>query len=66
MQAALATFGDVPVMVINEQTGYWEPVHEIIQLHPYNKNGCMNRAEPVNAIALSRNEGNSPDRILSS
>ena len=58
-------YGDVPVMLMDEEDGRWCPVKEVMKLHPYtDKHGCLNRAEPVNAIALSRTGGNAPDLVL--
>ena len=64
-RAAQKQYGDVSVMLLNEETGRWEPIAQISKLHPYTaKYGCLNRAEPVNGIALSRRGGNAPDLVL--
>jgi len=65
LHAAQKQYGDVPVNLLNEESGNWHPLAEVIKLHPYTaKHGCLNRAEPVNAIALTRISGNAPDLIL--
>lgn len=64
-RAAQTQYGDVSAMLLNEETGRWEPIAQISKLHPYTaKYGCLNRAEPVNGIALSRRGGNAPDLVL--
>jgi hypothetical protein len=65
LRAARKQYGDVPVNLLNEESGNWHPLAEVIKLHPHTaKHGCLNRAEPVNAIALTRISGNAPDLIL--
>jgi hypothetical protein len=67
LQAAYYVFGDVPIVLMNEETGDWCPIGEVLKLHPYTgKHGCMNRGEPVNAIAMTRGRGNWADLVLSS
>ena len=65
LRAAQKQFGDVSVNLMDEESGYWHPIAQVLKLHPYTaKHGCLNRAEPVNAIALTRNGGNAPDLVL--
>ena len=65
LRAAKKQYGDVPVMLMDEEDGRWCPVKEVMKLHPNtDPHGCLNRAEPVNAIALSRTGGNAPDLVL--
>ncbi len=62
---ALAVYGDVPVKLLDSETGNWNPVQSVIKLHPYTgKHGCMNRAEPVNALAISECRNNAEDLVL--
>lgn len=54
-----------PLIALLVAAGNWNPLAEVLKLHPYTAaHGCLNRNEPVNAIALSRNGGNSPDLVL--
>lgn len=65
LKAAQRSFGDVPVVLMDEETGYWHPICAILKLHPYTaQHGCMNREEPVNAVAITRHGGNAPDLVL--
>lgn len=65
LQAAHKEFGDVPVKLIDDESGRYVPVYQAIKLHPFTApHGCMNRKEPVNAIAITRSMGNSPDLVL--
>lgn len=65
LRAAQKQFGDIPVKLMDEESGNWLPLAEVIKLHPYTaEHRFLNRAEPVNAIALTRNEGNTPDLVL--
>ena len=58
-------FGDVPVKLIDSETGNWHAVSQVLKLHPYTSlHGCMNRDQPVNAIALSKNSGGARDLVL--
>ena len=59
-------FGDVPVKLSDDESGDWHNIAQVIKLHPYTApHGCMNRAEPVNAVAITRKFGNADDLILS-
>ena len=65
LRKAQKQFGDVPVNLMDEESGNWHPLAEVLKLHPYTaEHGCLNRAEPVNAIALTRSGGNAPDLVL--
>ena len=65
LRAAQKQFGDVPVNLMDEESGNWHPLAQVIKLHPYTApHGFMNRAEPVNAIALTRNGGIADDLVL--
>ena len=65
LRDAQKQFGDVPVNLMDEESGYWHPVAQVLKLHPYTaEHGCLNRAEPVNAIAITRSGGNAPDIVL--
>jgi len=65
LRMAQKQFGDVPVMLMAEESGRWEPLAQVQKLHPYTAPyGCLNRADPVNGIALARSYGGSPDLVL--
>ncbi|MDA1178797.1 MAG: hypothetical protein O2931_08385 [Planctomycetota bacterium] len=65
LRAAKKQFGDVPVNLMDEESGNWHPLAEVIKLHPYTAQyGCLNRNDPVDAIAITRNGGNAPDLVL--
>jgi hypothetical protein len=65
LRAAQKQFGDVTVNLMDGESGNWHPLAEVLKLHPYTaQHGCMNRAEPVNAIALTRSGGHAPDLVL--
>lgn len=65
LRAAQKQFGDNPVMLMNEESGEWHPIMEVIKLHPYTAEyGCLNRSEPVNGIGISRHSGNALDLVL--
>jgi hypothetical protein len=62
---ALATYGDVDVKLMNSETGDWKPVQSVIKLHPYTgPHGCMNRTQPVNALAITDCCNNAEDLTL--
>ncbi len=65
LQKSIHAYGDVRVQLMNEETGDWWPVKEVIKLHPYTgQHGCLNRAEPVNAIGMCRSGRNAPDLVI--
>ncbi len=65
LQKALKDYGDNPVQIMNEESGYWCCITQIIKLHPYNgEYGCMNRKEPVNAIGIIRGFSAAKDLVL--
>ena len=66
LQNAKKEFGDVPVMLMDEEAGGWEYVFEVCKLHPYTGiYGSMDRSKPVNAIAMVRIKGfSSEDSLL--
>lgn len=65
LRDAQKQFGDVPVKLMDEESGNWHPLAQVMKLHPYTApHGCLNRAEPVNAIALTRSGGNAEDLVL--
>ena len=62
---ALAEYGDVPVQLMDSETGDWRPAQSLIKLHPYTgKNGRMNREQPVNALAITKCQNNAKDLVL--
>ena len=65
LNVAQKDFGNVDVKLIDAETGDYNPIIEIIKLHPFTGgHGCMNRNEPVNTIAFMDFGGNSPDLVL--
>lgn len=59
-------YGDVSAGLMNEETGDWWPIAEVLKLHPFTGvHGCMNRADPVNMVGLSRTGKNAPDLVIS-
>jgi hypothetical protein len=53
-------------VLMNEETGNWHPIGEVLKLHPYTGLcGCMDRTKPVDAIGITRGKGNAPDLVLS-
>lgn len=51
--------------MMNPETGDWHPIESVIKLHPYTgPHGCMNRAQPVNALAVTRCRNNAEDLVL--
>lgn len=65
LRDAQKKFGDVPVKLMDEESGNWHPLAEVLKLHPYTaQHGCLNRTEPVNAIALTRIGGSASDLVL--
>ena len=66
LQKTHLEYGDVDILLMNEDTGNWHPIGEVLKLHPYTgQYGCMNRSEPINAIGVTRGKGNAPDLVLS-
>lgn len=66
LRSSQKQFGDVTVKLLDEDSGNWQPLAQVLKLYPYtDKHGCMNRNEPVNAIAFTRTGGHAPDLILS-
>ena len=65
LQMAHLEYGDVPVQLMNPETGDWDVVQSVIKLHPYNgPHGCMNRTQPVNALAITKCRNNAEDLVL--
>lgn len=53
LKQAKKDFGDVPVTLVNGETGQYVPIMEATKLHPHTgQYGCINRSEPVNGISL--------------
>ena len=53
LKQAKKDFGDVPVMLLDSETGANVPIMEVQKLHPYTgQYGCLNRSEPVNGIRI--------------
>lgn len=53
LQNAKKDFGDVDVQLMDSDTGRWNDVQMVIKLHPFTDQwGCLNRAEPVNAVGI--------------
>ena len=65
LQNAKKEFGDVPVMLMNEEMWSWEYLAEVSKLHPYTGlHGSMDRSKPADAIAMVRVKGFSSDLLL--
>jgi len=65
LRSAKKQFGDVPAFLMNEETGDWHLIAQVIKLHPYTApHGCLNRAEPVNGVAFVRSGGGASDLVL--
>lgn len=65
LQIAKALYGDMPVRLLDPDTGDWHNVKQVLKLHPYNgEYGCMNRKEKVNAFAVMETDNNAPDLII--
>jgi hypothetical protein len=60
---AKKAFGDVPVNLIDSETGNNIPIAEIFKNHPLTQ-GLFDRSEPVNGVVISRTAGNSADLVL--
>lgn len=57
LTAARKQFGDIPVHLIDPESGYFNPIGSVMRLHPRtDPNGCTNRAAPVYGIALLEGE----------
>jgi len=55
LKQAKKDFGDVPVMLVDSESGYNVPILEVQKLHPYTgQYGCLNRKEPVNGISIQQ------------
>ena len=66
LQMTHLEYGDVDIVLMNEETGNWHPIGEVLKLHPYTGLcGCMDRTKPVDAIGITRGKGNAPDLVLS-
>lgn len=53
LTAAKKQFGDIPVHLIDPESGHFNPIGSAMRLHPHtDPNGCTNRAAPVYGIAL--------------
>ncbi len=62
---ALDAFGDNDVKLMDYETGDWHTIKTVIKLHPYTgPHGCMNRAQPVNSLAVTSCDNNTEDLIL--
>lgn len=65
LQAAKKNYGDVPVKLIDSESGDYVLVKEVIKLHPFTTGyGFMNRGKPVNSIAICSNTSNAEDLVL--
>lgn len=65
LRMAHLEYGDVDVKLMNPETGDWMPVKSVIKLHPYTgPHGCMNRAQPVNALAITDCRNHAEDLVL--
>ena len=65
LNAAQKAFGDVPVKIIDADSGYYLNLKQVYKIHPYTAQyGCLNRNEPVNGIVLSSDTCNAPDLVL--
>ena len=62
--AANEAFGDVDVRLMDEETGNWWNVAEILKIHPRGPNGCTDRTQPVMAVGLVRRGGYSDDLVI--
>lgn len=58
-------FGDVDCVICDPEDGRKRPIKQILKLHPYtDPYGCLNRAEPVNAVEFSMISSNAEDLVL--
>jgi hypothetical protein len=65
LRDAQKKYGDMPVNLLNEESGNWHPLTDVLKLHPYTgPHGCFDRNAAANAIGLSRTGGNTPDIVL--
>ena len=65
LQNAKKEFGDVPVMILDEEAGGWEYIFEVLKLHPYTGlHGSIDRSKPVHGIGMVRSKGFSSDLLL--
>ena len=65
LQKAKKAHGNVPVTMVDSETGFLVHVQEVIKSHPFTAQyGCLNRNEPVSAIVLHMHKGNASDLIL--
>lgn len=65
LQNAKKQFGDVPVMLIDEEAGGWEYLADVLKLHPYTGlHGSIDRSKPVYGVAMVRVKGFSSDSLL--
>lgn len=67
LQDAQRHFGDIPVTLMNEETGDWQPLAEVAKGHPIcSRGGGMDRKQAVDKITLFRLRGAAPDLLLAS
>lgn len=65
LKKAKDAYGDHDVKLMNSETGDWHSIQSVIKLHPYTgPHGCMNRAQAVNALALTTCKNNAEDLVL--
>jgi hypothetical protein len=65
LQNAKKEFGDVPVMLMDEEVGGWEYLAEVLKLHPYTGlHGSIDRSKPVHGVGMVRVKGFSSDLLL--
>ena len=44
--------GNLPVTLINGNTGYTQDVQSVATMHPYDQMGCLDRTKPAVAVVL--------------
>ena len=76
LKDAKKKFGDVPVNLMDGETGDYHPLHQVLKIHPHTyitypstcarggRYWIVNRDKPVESIALTRHGGNSADIVL--
>lgn len=63
LKRAKTAFGDVPVELLDSETGNLVPIGQIIKYHPYTQ-GLLDRSKPVNRIVITKSSGNAKDLVL--
>lgn len=64
LKAAQKQYGDLPIALINGETGYAENIKQIYKTHPIGKDFCLDRGQPPCQVIFSTSAKNSPDLVL--